>query len=344
MNLFLALAHGRACNGRFAAVFVALTVLTIIMSSATASSVASSAVSSAVSSAPPHISTAASQDAFSIRAFDGPLGAEIHGLDLNQPVSDARIAEIRAALVKHSVVVFRDQHITPQQHVAFSRRFGPLQVHVLNRFHLQHHPEILIVSNVLEHGKPIGLVDAGADWHSDLSYMPKPSLGSLLHSQELPAEQGDTLYANMFNAYDTLPADVKRTLEGRRAVHSYVYRYKRLQKLSPWRVDLTQQQIDEVPEVEHPVIRTHPESGRKALFVSEGFTSHIIGLPRDESDALLKFLHEHSIRPENIYTHKWQAHDMVFWDNRSTIHYAAITPQHLRRTLYRTTVEGDIPF
>lgn len=281
---------------------------------------------------------------FSIRPFDGPLGAEIKGLDLNQPVSDHNIAQIRAALVENSVVVFRDQRITPDQHVAFSRRFGPLQVHVLNRFHLEHHPEILIVSNVIENDKPIGLVDAGADWHSDLSYMPTPSLGSLLHSQELPPEQGDTLYANMFKAYETLPADVKKLIDGRTAIHSYVYRYRRLQKLSPWRVDLTQKQIDEVPPVEHPVVRTHPESGRKALFVSEGFTSHIVGLPQDESDALLKFLHEHTIRADNVYTHKWQAHDIVFWDNRSTVHYAAITPQHLRRTLYRTTVEGDVPF
>ncbi|WP_061535302.1 TauD/TfdA dioxygenase family protein [Collimonas arenae] len=280
---------------------------------------------------------------FEISPIDGPLGAEIIGLDLNRPVSDDDLARIRAAFVRYGLVVFRDQRIAPQQHVAFSRRFGPLQVHVLNRFHLQGHPEILIVSNVIENGQPIGLVDAGADWHSDLSYMPKPSLGSLLHAQELPPEQGDTSFANMFNAYETLPADVKRTLEGRRAVHSYVYRYRRLQKLSPWRADLTQKQIDDVPEVDHPVVRVHPESGRKALFVSEGFTSHIIGLPADESAALLKFLHEHTIRAENVYRHAWRAHDIVFWDNRSTVHYAPITPQHLRRTLYRTTVEGDVP-
>ena len=280
---------------------------------------------------------------FQITPLDAPLGAEITGLDLSLPLSNLDLARIRTALVKHGLLVFREQHITPAQHIAFSRRFGPLQVHVLNRFHLAGHPEILIVSNVIEDGKPIGLVDAGADWHSDLSYMPRPSLGSLLHAQELPAEQGDTLFANMFNAYETLPADVKLLLEGRRAVHSYVYRYRRLQKLSPWRADLTQKQIDEVPEVEHPVIRIHPESGRKALFVSEGFTSHIVGLPADESTALLRFLHEHTIRAENVYRHQWRAHDMVFWDNRSTVHYAAITPQHLRRTLYRTTVEGDVP-
>lgn len=285
----------------------------------------------------------ASQQSFEIRSFDGPLGAEVVGLDLNHPVSDDELARIRSAFVRHGVIVFRDQRITPEQHIDFSRRFGPLQVHVLNRFHLQGHPEILIVSNVVEDGKPIGLVDAGADWHSDLSYMPKPSLGALLHSQELPVELGNTLYANTANAYDTLPADVKKTLEGKRAVHSYVYRYERLRKLSPWRQPLTQKQIDEVPPVEHPVITTHPESGRKILFVSEGFTSHIIGIPKDESDDLLKYLHAHITRPENVYTHEWQPHDMVFWDNRSTQHYAAITPQHLRRTLYRTTVEGDVP-
>ncbi len=289
------------------------------------------------------ISPGMPSQAFQITPISGPLGAEITGLDLNLPLSGLDLARIRMALVKHGLLVFREQRITPEQHVAFSRCFGPLQIHVLNRFHLPGHPEILIVSNVIENGKPIGLVDAGADWHSDLSYMPRPSLGSLLHAQELPAEQGDTLFANMFRAYDTLPADVRRTLEGRRAVHSYVYRYRRLQKLSPWRADLTQKQIDEVPEVEHPVIRVHPESGRKALFVSEGFTSHIVGLPPDESAALLRFLHEHTIRAENVYRHQWHAHDMVFWDNRSTVHYAAITPQHLRRTLYRTTVEGDVP-
>ena len=292
---------------------------------------------------PAALSSAISRQTFDILPVNGPLGAEIIGLDLNQPVSDADLARIRTAFVKYGLVIFRDQRITPQQHVAFSRRFGPLQVHVLNRFHLQGLPEVLIVSNVIENGQPIGLVDAGADWHSDLSYMPKPSLGSLLHAQELPPEQGDTSFANMFNAYETLPADIKKTLEGRRAVHSYVYRYRRLQKLSPWRADLTQKQIDEVPEVDHPVVRVHPESGRKALFVSEGFTSHIIGLPADESAALLKFLHEHTIRAENVYRHTWRAHDIVFWDNRSTVHYAPITPQHLRRTLYRTTVEGDVP-
>lgn len=285
----------------------------------------------------------AAQLSFEIRPLGGPLGAEVIGLDLNRPVADHELASMRAAFVKHGVLVFRDQRITPEQHIAFSRRFGPLQVHVLNRFHLANHPEILIVSNVVEDGKPIGLVDAGADWHSDLSYMPKPSLGALLHSQELPAERGDTLYANTATAYDTLPAEAKKLLEGKTAVHSYVYRYERLRKLSPWRPELTQQQIDEVPPVEHPVIITHPESGRKILFVSEGFTSHIVGIPRDESDALLKELHQHITRPENVYTHKWQPHDMVFWDNRSTQHYAAITPQHLRRTLYRTTVEGDVP-
>lgn len=280
---------------------------------------------------------------FTIRPFGGPLGAEIIGLDLNLPVADDELARIRSAFVEHGVVVFRGQRITPEQHIAFSRRFGPLQVHVQNRFHLPGYPELLVVSNVIENGKPIGLVDAGADWHSDLSYLPRPSMGALLHSQELPAEQGDTLFANTAHAWDTLPAALKSLLADKRAVHSYVYRNERLRKLAPWRPPLTQEQIDAVPPVEHPVVITHPESGRKILFVSEGFTSHIVGIPRDESDALLKELHAHITRADNVYTHKWQPHDLVFWDNRSTQHYAAITPQHLRRTLYRATVEGDVP-
>ena len=285
--------------------------------------------------------------AFEIKQFDAPLGAEIIGLNLHQTISDHDIARIRAALLTYGVIVLRDQRITPEQHIAFSLRFGPLQKHVLNRFQLANHPEILIVSNVIENDQPIGLVDAGADWHSDLSYMPKPSLGSLLHAQELPLnavpEQGNTLFASTVNAYDTLPLGIKKTLEGKRAVHSYVYRYQRLQKLSPWRADLTQKQIDAVPAIEHPIIRIHPETGRKTLFVNEGFTSHIVGMPKTDSDALLQFLHQHTIAAENIYRHQWQAHDMVFWDNRSTQHFAAITPGHLRRTLYRTTVEGDVP-
>ena len=281
---------------------------------------------------------------FEIVPFDAPLGAEIVGLDLTRPVDDAAFSRIHRAHLDHHVLVFRDQRISPSQQVAFSRRFGPLQIHVLRQFQLASNPEILIVSNIREEGKPVGLGDAGQLWHSDLSYKERPSLGSMLHAQELPEEGGDTLFANMHLAWDTLPAELKRIVDGRKAEHNYLAQYAELQRRNPWRPTLTAAQIAEVAPVLHPVVRTHPETGRRALFVSEHFTTRIDGLPEDESRAVLDQLFAHSVRPEHIYRHRWQPHDMVFWDNRSLMHLAAGCPEDQRRTLYRTTIEGDVPF
>jgi len=281
---------------------------------------------------------------FEVRAFDAPLGAEIVGLDLSVPLSDSDFARVHRAHLDYHVVVFRDQRITPQQHVEFSARFGPLQRHVLKQFALAGHPEILIVSNVVEDGKPIGLGDAGKYWHSDLSYKELPSLGSLLHAQELPSEGGDTLFANQHLAYDELPAHLRSAIEGRSAEHSYLAKYAELQKNAPWRPKLTEAQIAEVQAVVHPIVRTHPETGKKALFVSEHFTTRVVGLPEDESQALLDELFALSSRDEMVYRHQWADHDLVFWDNRSVTHLAAGCPDHLRRKLFRTTIEGDRPF
>ncbi|GJG95201.1 TauD/TfdA family dioxygenase [Cupriavidus pauculus] len=281
---------------------------------------------------------------FEIKPLDTALGAEVIGLDLNQPLSTEDFQRIHRAHLDYHVMVFRDQRISPDQQIAFSRRFGPLQIHVLHQFQLARHPEILIVSNVLKDGKPIGLGDAGHFWHSDLSYKETPSLGSLLHAIELPAEGGDTLFANMHAAYDGLPDATKRRLEGLTAEHTYLARYAELQKRSPWRPNLTAEQIAQVRPVVHPVVRTHPETGRKALFVSEHFTTRIVGLPDDESRALLDELFAHSVKPAYVYRHQWREHDLVFWDNRSLLHLAAGTPDALRRVMYRTTIEGDVPF
>lgn len=281
----------------------------------------------------------------SIEGAAGPLGAEVLGLDLSRPLGREDFARIHRAHLDHHVLVFRDQRITPAQHVDFSRRFGPLQIHVLKGFQLAGHPEILIVSNIKDAaGQPIGLGDAGHYWHSDLSYKDKPSLGSLLHAQELPGEGGDTLFADQHAAYDALPEALKARIAPLQAEHSYLAKYEELRARSPWRPKLTQAQIDEVAPSIHPVVRTHPETGRKALFVSEHFTTRIVGLPEAESQALLAELFAASVRPEFTYRHQWQPHDLVFWDNRSVTHLAAGTPDSERRKLYRTTIEGDLPF
>jgi taurine dioxygenase len=280
---------------------------------------------------------------FDIRPLPAVLGAEITGIDLGQPLSDIGFEAIRSALADRQVLVFRDQHVTPEQHIEFSRRFGPLEIHVQHHFHLSGHPEILIVSNVIEDGKPIGLADAGRYWHSDLSYLREPSLGSLLHAQELPEQEGDTLFATMFEAYDALPEDLRERIDGLEAVHDYSARNRKQQAASALRPGLTAEQASRVPPVVHPVVRVHPANGRKALFVNEGFTTHIVGLPEDESDALLARLFKHSTEDRFIYRHRWQPFDLVMWDNRSTLHLATGCPPDLRRTLYRTTVRGDVP-
>jgi taurine dioxygenase len=280
---------------------------------------------------------------FEIRPLSPALGAEVVGLDLAQPLANTDFRRLHQAHLEHHVLVFRQQSITPAQQVAFSARWGSLQRHVLHQFAHPEQPDVLIVSNIVENGQPIGLGDAGAFWHSDLSYKEKPSMGSFLHAQELPAEGGDTLFANQHLAWDELPAEIRRAVDGRRAEHSYLKQYAELQRRSPWRPDLSPAQVAAVPPVAQPIARTHPETGRKALFVSEHFTTRVIGLPDAESEALLQALYAHSTQDRYVYRHRWLPGDLVFWDNRSVLHLAAGCPPEQRRRLYRTTIEGDVP-
>lgn len=283
---------------------------------------------------------------FAYRRFDAPLGGEIIGLDLSQPLDDATFDAIRESFLDAQVLVFRGQQdLTPEQQIAFSRRFNELQIHVLKEFHLPGYPEILVVSNVVdETGRKIGLGDAGRYWHSDLSYVAEPSLGSMLLARELPQDgSGDTLFANMYLAYEALPKEIRQRITGRNAVHSYTLKYDALRAISNARNPLSDEQKRQVPPNSHPVVRTHPETGRKALFVSEGFTSGIEGLSEGESEELLKFLFAHSTQPAFVYRHHWQAGDMVFWDNRATVHLATGASPDQHRTLHRTTIKGDIP-
>ncbi|MBB6252050.1 TauD/TfdA dioxygenase family protein [Nitrospirillum iridis] len=282
---------------------------------------------------------------FEIREIPGVLGAEIIGLDLGRPLSEADFLRIRRTLAEHQVVVVRDQAaLTPDQHIAFSRRFGPLDIHIQHHFHLPGHPEILVVSNVIEDGRPIGLADAGRYWHSDLSYMALPSLGSLLHAREIPADAGDTLFASLAAAYEALPIETQRRLHGLTAVHSYAARNRAQQAVTgDLRPGLTAEQEAKVPPVIHPVVRVHPETGRPSLFISEGFTTRIVELPEKESRTLLAELFAHSVQDRFIYRHRWRPDDLVIWDNRQGIHLATGVPPDVRRTLYRTTVRGDTP-
>ena len=160
----------------------------------------------------------ASAQTFEIRPFDAALGAEIIGIDLAQPLNAADFARVHRAHLDYGVVVFRQQHLTPEQHIEFSRRFGPLQIHVLRQFLLANHPEVFIISNIIENGQPVGLGDAGKFWHSDLSYKDTPSLGSMLYAQELPSEGGDTLFASQLAAYDDLPQALRNALAAPTAV------------------------------------------------------------------------------------------------------------------------------
>jgi len=279
-----------------------------------------------------------------IRPLPGSFAAEVVGLDLSQPLADEDFRRIHRAHLDHHVLVFRDQRITPEQQIAFSRRFGELQIHVLHQFHLKGHPEILIVSNIVENGQPVGLGDAGHFWHSDLSYVEKPSLGSMLLAQELPSVGGDTLFANQHAAWEALPPALQARVRHLKAEHSYLAKYEALRERSPWRPKLSDEQVARVLPSVHPVVRQHPETGRLGLFVSEHFTTRIVDVPEDESRALLAELFDHSTRPGLQYRHPWQPHDMVFWDNRSVTHLAAGCPPELRRRLHRTTIEGDKPF
>jgi taurine dioxygenase len=279
-----------------------------------------------------------------IRPLPDSFAAEVLGLNLGQPLGGEDFRRIHRAHLDHHVLVFRYQRITPEQQIAFSRRFGALEIHVLHQFHLKGHPEILIVSNIVENGQPVGLGDAGHFWHSDLSYKERPSLGSMLLAQELPSVGGDTLFADQHAAWDRLPPELQARVRHLRAEHSYLAKYEELRERSPWRPKLSDEQIARVRPAVQPVVRTHPETGRLGLFVSEHFTTRIVGLPEGESRALLDELFSHTARPELQYRHCWQPHDMVFWDNRSVLHLAAGCPDHLRRRLHRTTIEGDRPY
>ena len=285
----------------------------------------------------------------SIRPTGAVLGAEILGVDLSRPLDEDTFRQIVDAWHEHEVIFFRGQDISPEQHIALSRRFGELEHHVRQDCCRPGYPEIFVVSNIVENGRPIGSQDAGLFWHSDLCYKREPSRGSLFYAREVPhaadgSPLGDTVFASMTAAWRALPEHTKRLLEGRKAVNSYVHGYYRDRKSGP-RKELTEEQKRKTPDVEHPVARTHPYTGKKCLFTCEGYTTSISGLDEKESAAILAELFEHLKKPEFLYRHKWREGDLLMWDNCSTQHLAIpdyALPQ--RRRMERTTLSGTAPY
>lgn len=277
------------------------------------------------------------------------LGAEIRGVDLSQPVDYATLRQIIDLWHEHEVVYFRGQKLTPEQHVAFSRRFGELELHVRKDCCRPGFHELFVVSNIVVDGKPIGSQDAGLFWHSDLCYLEKPSRGSLFYALEVPHDAsgkalGDTCFASATAAYRALPENTRQKIAGRKAVQSYAKGYYRERNAGP-RPPLTAQQRARTPDVAHPIVRTHPHNGRQCLFVNEGYTARIEGMEGAAGDALLNELITHATRPEFIYRHSWRAGDFLLWDNCLVQHLAMHDyALPLRRHMERTTLTGTAPF
>jgi taurine dioxygenase len=270
------------------------------------------------------------------------IGAEIRGIDLSRPLSDQDVATIRSTLNDRSVLLFRAQNLTPRQHVDVSQRFGELERHVLNQYTLEDDPEILVVSNIVENGRAIGLHDAAWHWHSDSAFHERPSLGSLFLCRECPPTGGETQFASMFAAYDALDEATRSWLQGKVGSHDYADFYARTYHHLP---PMTEEQKARVPPVQHPMVRTHPETGRQALFFCEAQVREIVGVPHEEGRRRLADLEAFATQPEFVYSHSWRPGDLVFWDNRSSLHRARpFDDKAYRRLMHRTTIAGDAPF
>ncbi|MEK9683682.1 MAG: TauD/TfdA family dioxygenase [Rhodospirillaceae bacterium] len=281
-----------------------------------------------------------------IRPLGDALGAEIRGINI-AAISDEDLKKIKEAFLKYHVVVFPKQDIKPQEHIEFSKKLGALEIHISKKYLLANNPEILVLSNRKKNGEYVGVENAGDYWHSDLSYMERPSLGSLLYAMEIPEVGGDTEWANQYKAYDALPKKIQKTIDGRRAIHTF-------NRARNPRVHIPDHQLKDVaeryerispPDAYHPIVRTHPETGRKALFVSPRFTIGIEGMGEADGQKLLDQLFDYAVRPEFVYHHKWCLGDLLMWDNRCLLHLACRgIPEGQIRHMHRTTLSGDIPF
>ena len=271
--------------------------------------------------------------AFEVRRLSPHIGGEVTGLDLSLPLAPETFAALRTAWLEHQVLVFRDQKLTDDDQVRFARYFG---TPVGSRSMQQANPHVMLISNIRENGKVIGqLPDGELQFHADSVFLEKPLMGAILHSVEVPASGGNTKFASTYAAYDALSREDKRRLSGMTAVNAFDY----ATQVRTGRFDTSTG-----PHWTHPVIRTHPETGRKGIFVNRLMTQHIVGLPLAESDALLARLWELCERPAHIYEHVWRVGDVIMWDNRCTQHARTDFPEGERRLLRRVGIEGDKPY
>lgn len=284
-----------------------------------------------------------------VHPTDAALGAEIRGVDLSRPLSAADMEAIHAAWLEHLVLLFRGQSLTDPQLIAFSRNFGELEFPPTRLLNLKNRidqkedipPEINVISNVKEDGKPIGQLGAGeAAWHTDSGFVETPPKGSILYSIEVPQNAGNTSFLNMYAAYETLADDLKARIEGRRAKHDPSYTSAGVRR----------KDFDEVTDVSkspgplHPIVRTHPESGRKALYLGRRLNSYIEGLPVPESEAILDAVWTHTEQPKFVWEHRWKVGDVLMWDNRCAMHRRDAFDDSTRRIMHRTQLKGDRPF
>ncbi len=277
-----------------------------------------------------------------IHPLSDALGAEIRGLDLTREIDDATFAVVDQAWRDHLILLFRGQDLSEDDQVRFARRFGALQgrprpASMRAESGEVRHPEIMLVSNIRKDGKPIGsLPDGEMQFHSDMCYIEKPAKGTFLYAIEIPSEGGDTLFLNTYKAYESLPADIKARIDGAKALNVFLYGSTSREGNKP--------DFSVHPNYVHPMVRTHPDTGRKALFVNRLMTWSIEGMDEAESTMLLDRLFDHMEQPQFIYDHKWRVGDLLLWDNRCTLHARTDFSDQERRLLRRVVIQGDKPF
>ncbi len=276
-----------------------------------------------------------------VEPIAGALGAEINGVDLSKDIGNAAFSEIQQALHENLAIFFRDQDLTPDQHKDFGRRFGTLNIHP-QYVPLDGHPEILPILK-----EPEDTLNIGAAWHTDVSFLEQPSLGSILYAHDVPESGGDTMFANQFLAYETLSDGMRDMLDGMTAIHSdrVLSNPASAKNRNEGRSTLIREDAMTEEEIvnEHPVVRTHVDTGRKSLYVNRAFTTNFTGMTEAESQPLLDFLYAHAVRPEFTCRFRWEKKSVAFWDNRCTQHYALNDYQGQRREMHRVTVNGERP-